>query len=290
VKVFLTVVLLYWCNTVRSQDYSYIHYELKDGLAGFTVFTACQDKEGFMWFGTELGVSRFGGTSFKNFTTNEGLPDNEILEIFPDEEGRVWFAPFKNSICYYYKGKIHNQENDSVLKKIILTGSIFSVAEDSRHNIWLGEFNKIHRITPTGMVSTMMLTSSNEPSQFTLLANSFSDTLQVLNSNKFFKVLNGHPVLIGSLISESKQLLIFHARINSNYLVWTKKNDSLFCIDLKTKAEFSLPFPSNPGVMPFASRDILALNSYSGTYVYDLRKRQLLGHFLADKNISRTVY
>jgi ligand-binding sensor domain-containing protein len=50
------------------------------------VFCAAQDKEGFMWFGTESGLSRFDGVHFKNFTTEDGLPDNEIIGIFCDSK------------------------------------------------------------------------------------------------------------------------------------------------------------------------------------------------------------
>ena len=35
-----------------------------------------------MWFATETGVSRFDGVHFKNFTTEDGLPDNEIIGLF----------------------------------------------------------------------------------------------------------------------------------------------------------------------------------------------------------------
>ncbi|OQP50712.1 hypothetical protein A4H97_02415 [Niastella yeongjuensis] len=110
--------------TSCAQEYNYIHYDVKDGLAGSTVYDLCQDKDGFIWFATEAGISRFDGTHFKNFTTSDGLPETEILKLFADSKGRIWMAPFKNNVCYYYKGKIHNQENDAVLKKINLPSVI----------------------------------------------------------------------------------------------------------------------------------------------------------------------
>ncbi|HEV8505703.1 MAG TPA: two-component regulator propeller domain-containing protein, partial [Chitinophagaceae bacterium] len=96
-----------------SQDYSFIRYDTRDGLAGSVVYDAIQDKEGFMWFATENGLSRFDGKNFKTFTTKDGLPDNEILKLFVDSKGRVWIMPFRPSVCYYYKGKIYNKDNDS---------------------------------------------------------------------------------------------------------------------------------------------------------------------------------
>src|ERR1700685_1623245 len=100
-----------------SQEYSYTHYDIANGLAGSTVYCIVQDKEGFMWMGTETGVSRFDGTHFKNFTTADGLPDIEVLQIFGDSKGRGWMAAFKKSVCFYYRGKIYHPGNDTILNR-----------------------------------------------------------------------------------------------------------------------------------------------------------------------------
>ena len=97
------VLLLFLLSSsikVYSQDYSYIRYDTQDGLAGSVVYDAIQDKEGFMWFATENGLSRFDGKNFKTFTTKDGLPDNEILKLFLDSKGRLWIMPFRPSVCY----------------------------------------------------------------------------------------------------------------------------------------------------------------------------------------------
>src|SRR5215471_357962 len=67
--------------SLYGQEYSYVHYDVKDGLAGSTVYDVTQDKDGFLWFATEAGISRFDGTHFKNFTTEDGLPSAEILVV-----------------------------------------------------------------------------------------------------------------------------------------------------------------------------------------------------------------
>lgn len=94
-----------------------------------------EDKEGFVWFATETGVSRFDGSVFKNFTTADGLPDNEIIKIFVDSRNRIWMVPFNHAISYYYKGKIYNEKNDSVLSKFHLRDRIQAISEDSVGNI-----------------------------------------------------------------------------------------------------------------------------------------------------------
>lgn len=88
----LTVIFFLFTICLKAQSYNYINYTPKDGLAGSTVYSICQDKDGFMWFGTENGLSRFDGTHFKNFTIKDGLPDNEVLKVFPDSQGGYGLA------------------------------------------------------------------------------------------------------------------------------------------------------------------------------------------------------
>jgi ligand-binding sensor domain-containing protein len=141
----LTLLLPY---SSFSQEYSYTHYNTQDGLAGSTVYCITQDRDGFIWVGTETGVSRFDGTHFTTFTVADGLPDIEVLQIYGDSKGRVWMAPFNHSVCYYYKGRIHNRDNDSTLKKIHLEANIEGFAEDSEGNILMNEHRRLHILRP----------------------------------------------------------------------------------------------------------------------------------------------
>jgi ligand-binding sensor domain-containing protein len=135
-----------------AQEYSYTHYDITEGLAGSTAYCITQDADGFIWVGTETGVSRFDGTHFRNFTTADGLPDIEILQIFGDSRGRVWMAPFRKSVCYYYKGRVYNPGNDPVLRRLRFTGNVGGFAEDARGNILLQEESVLQVITPEGTV------------------------------------------------------------------------------------------------------------------------------------------
>ncbi|MFI5132438.1 MAG: histidine kinase [Chitinophagales bacterium] len=125
---------------LQAQSYSSVHYDTKDGLPSATVYDITQDKNGFIWFGTENGLCRFDGKNFRTYTTKDGLPDNSILKVNGDNLGRVYFSPFTHSLHYYQNdsffkfdipGKymldlgnmsaMYNQKN-----KVILTGSLSS--------------------------------------------------------------------------------------------------------------------------------------------------------------------
>src|SRR5215831_9885537 len=139
-------MLAFSFTTANAQEYSYSHYDTKDGLAGSTVYCGAQDKDGFLWFGTETGLSRFDGTHFQDFTTADGLPDNEIVRLFVDSKNRVWILPFRNSLCYYWKGKIHNQENDTLLHKFPFGSEVIDIAENKKGDILITERNQAYII------------------------------------------------------------------------------------------------------------------------------------------------
>jgi ligand-binding sensor domain-containing protein len=150
----LWVICLLLPAPVFAQEYSYTHYDITEGLAGSTVYALAQDKDGFLWASTETGVSRFDGTHFRNFTAADGLPDIEVLQLYGDSRGRVWMAPFKKSVCYYYRGRIHNQDNDSLLRSMHFRGNVENFIEDRAGNLLIQENAAIHIISPDGRVRT----------------------------------------------------------------------------------------------------------------------------------------
>jgi len=44
-----------------SRHYTYRYFSTRDGLAQMQVMCSFQDSDGFMWFGTKGGVSRWDG-------------------------------------------------------------------------------------------------------------------------------------------------------------------------------------------------------------------------------------
>lgn len=95
-----------------------------------------QDSKGYIWIASENGVSRFDGKDFKNYTTQNGLADNEIFKIVEDQKGRIWFLSYNGQLSYYYKGFIHHSGNTPFLKKLSFTYFIKDAFPDSKGNIW----------------------------------------------------------------------------------------------------------------------------------------------------------
>ncbi|WP_317171818.1 hybrid sensor histidine kinase/response regulator transcription factor [Spirosoma validum] len=93
VRLFIGLLLLGLCNLVRAQPYvAWVkHYGPENGLAHREVNAIIQDRQGFMWFGTKFGLSRFDGKTFTTFTKeHNGLDFDDIHSIALDATGNLW--------------------------------------------------------------------------------------------------------------------------------------------------------------------------------------------------------
>lgn len=95
-----------------AQEYSYRQFTTADGLPSNVVYSAFQDRDGFIWFCTNAGVSRFNGMSFQNFTVEKGLSDNEVFGAFQAGSNKVWFRTFSHNMCYFANGRFYNAKDE----------------------------------------------------------------------------------------------------------------------------------------------------------------------------------
>ena len=72
------------------------HIGLEEGLSQESVLTILQDRDGFMWFGSQSGLNRFDGYRnriFRADPTDPGsLADNYVKASYEDAKGRLWFG------------------------------------------------------------------------------------------------------------------------------------------------------------------------------------------------------
>lgn len=63
---------------------------VEDGLPSSVVICALQDKDGFMWFGTENGLSRYDGKIFTNYSKEKsGLSGDNIIKLLLDDSNHL---------------------------------------------------------------------------------------------------------------------------------------------------------------------------------------------------------
>ena len=93
-------------EAVASAPMRFERLGLDDGLSQQAVLAIAQDAEGFMWFGTEDGLNRFDGYTFKHVRQADGgLSDDFIADLQIDRAGRFWVATDGGAVLWRGPGK-----------------------------------------------------------------------------------------------------------------------------------------------------------------------------------------
>ena len=84
-------------NNVKFEQIS-----VEQGLSQSSVFCILQDREGFMWFGTENGLNRYDGYDFTVYNYNPkdttSISENRIKCIFEDHLGNLWVGTYSTGL------------------------------------------------------------------------------------------------------------------------------------------------------------------------------------------------
>ncbi len=75
-----------------AQQHAFRQVTTRDGLAQSQVRAIAHDADGFLWFGTLGGASRFDGLVFENRSVQDGLPDPLVSAIALDAAGTLWLG------------------------------------------------------------------------------------------------------------------------------------------------------------------------------------------------------
>ncbi|RSZ61136.1 GAF domain-containing protein [Massilia atriviolacea] len=151
---------------VRSLRFE--HIGLEQGLSQETVQTILQDRQGFMWLGTQAGLNRYDGyrmTVFKNDPADpDSIADNYISASFEDEQGRLWFGT-KGGLIRYERGTrkfiryATGDMNNRVVSAIVADGS---------GGLWLASGEGLKRFDPA---SARFETLRHDPGDATSLSD-----------------------------------------------------------------------------------------------------------------------
>ena len=112
-----------------------------------------QDRKGYLWFGTSIGVCRYDGKEFVYYSIKDGLPANQVTGITEDGNGNIWFATIGGLAKYDGRTMTAYTEADG-----LLNNNVWSIHADKAGNIWAGTLTGICRYD--GSVFTRFYLSS----------------------------------------------------------------------------------------------------------------------------------
>lgn len=82
-------------------------FTTENGLSSNVVFCILQDRKGYLWIGTNDGLNRYDGYTFKVYRSNPGdsnsLAGNSVTALCEDQDGNLWIGA--GGLCRYNNEK-----------------------------------------------------------------------------------------------------------------------------------------------------------------------------------------
>lgn len=157
IRIFLILVLCS-VNNVFSQTatFSFRHYSTDNGLPSSQIYQVLQDHEGFLWFATDHGLSRYNGYEFTNFSTSEGLTDNTVFKLQLDTKKRLWMQSFSGQLYYKEGLRIKPYKFNQAIKSIVQSNIPLSFFVDSNEVVYFSCTSAgIYKIDTNGNISNV---------------------------------------------------------------------------------------------------------------------------------------
>jgi ligand-binding sensor domain-containing protein/signal transduction histidine kinase len=122
----------------EAEQYTFLNYTGNDGLSQLVSQVLFQDRDGYIWIGTQAGLNRFDGRHFEIYSITRGLSNDWVNAIIQDNQGTLWIGTNgglsrldTQGITNYADGLPHKH--------------VLSLAVDSRGEIWCGTKNGLSR-------------------------------------------------------------------------------------------------------------------------------------------------
>ncbi len=106
-KTSLILLFLFSISLLHADSYlRLMHITSGNGLSQNTVNAIFKDSRGFVWFGTNDGLNRYDGKTFKIFRQSHNgsnsIGANGITAITEDSESHLWIGTKQNGISIYF--------------------------------------------------------------------------------------------------------------------------------------------------------------------------------------------
>lgn len=114
-----------------------------EGENGHSVHAIAEDKLGNIWFGTNLGVIKYDGESFRSYEENQGLNNIRIgrKSILSDKSGELWVGTHAGVFRYLPSADSLGGQSFSQFR-LLPPIHVTDIMEDKQGNIWFASQNQ----------------------------------------------------------------------------------------------------------------------------------------------------
>jgi len=145
-QLFISVLfIIFFSNALKAVTFSFRHYKAEDGLTSNTVRSIIQDRSGFIWFGTEDGLNRFDGHTFKEYRSSKSstnfMGSNYVSALLEDSKGNIWIGTDDGVSVYHPLTEKFTRLNISV-DGVFIASTVNNIVEDKDGNIWFSTYGQ----------------------------------------------------------------------------------------------------------------------------------------------------
>lgn len=118
-----------------------------DGLPSSIVYKLAEDRDGFIWVGTQDGLARYDGIAFRVW---RNLPEdaasiggNEVSALYVDKANRIWAGGEGSGLNMLDAGrqKFRRYRHDPQDAASLAADDVWAIAEDAAGAIWVGTYS-----------------------------------------------------------------------------------------------------------------------------------------------------
>lgn len=205
----------------------------RNGLSSTIVNAIIQDKQGYIWFGTEDGLNRYDGYEFTVFHSAAGdstkLRNDFISRLLCTNDGKIWSGTIDGGVSVYDpKNEIfttyrHIPGDSSSLKK----NNVAALYQDRKGAMWIGTWLGGFSKMDTAGGAVHFIHYLHDPKNPTSLSdNRVSSILEDREGNLWVGTWNG----LNRMDRDGHFTRYFHSEVNAQSLggnmVWSLTLDS----------------------------------------------------------------
>ena len=146
---YLEIVFIIFSIPTEAQNRAFKNIGIKDGLPSATIYDLTQDNRGYIWIGTDNGLTVYDGSKCETYTIKNGIAGNIVRKIFQDKNGNIWIGT--NSGLSVYDG----YHFTNLTQKNGFRGkTVLCILQDHLERIWVG--------TDDGGINIISITDKNK--------------------------------------------------------------------------------------------------------------------------------
>lgn len=265
--------------------YYFKHINTEDGLSQSSVLCIIQDKQGFIWIGTNDGINKYNGSHFKTYSTdntNGNIQDCVINTLYEASNGNIWIGTNKGVSIYnpryesFTKFDLKIQDNE-------MRRAIKSITQDQKGRIWIADFYRgIYRYTPDS--KELIRIKKSDSKDITLPQCIHIDT----NGTIWVGSVNQGLFLFDEKLNKfipfkaSNQINLERAAVNTitsigNDIYLAINYNALFKFDNQNKEIIKVPLTNSPipslGIRTIqqVNTDELWIGTNQGVFIYNIK-------------------